>query len=456
METAFNKSEGSKVTECISDSLSLFEKPYQETSIDRTFYSVYTPQNALSDTSNSIHFNIPMCEENLDLNESFYKVAVKITQKDGKNLEKFTAPGNDGKGNSVGLSNLGASSLFSNILIRVGSELISDSYSTYPFLCFFSVIFNYTKAARDSLLSIAGYQDEKQFANRADDAAPNSSFKTLASSTSESQTITLVSGIYHGLFNQSRYLPPLLPLSITFLKSENAFALTSNAATPEFKYEIVSLELHIKKIVLRSSVKLQQETRILKQPALFPIRSASVKPFFISKEAKSASFENIFPGNTIPNLVIVGFLPQSQFRGNWSSPFQFLDHSLTSLKITVDSQVYPTPNGYILDYATDSKKKDWSEAFLSLFYHQTKLNQERICNYDEYPKGHCLYTFSLGHEEPTASDHFSVKRLASGARLHCEFSSTSTNEALVCLIYSECQSMIEIDGDRRCTRDFYL
>ena len=457
MDSGLHKSEGSsRGIECISESLSLHEKPYQETAIDKTYWSVFTPQNALSDTGNSITFSIPQCEDNLDLNESYYKLSVKVTKNDGKELDNFTAPDNSGHGNSVGPINLAGSSFFSNIHIRLGEELISDSYGTYAFLSFFQVIFNYTKAARDSLLSLAGYCEEKTFAKSADSTASSSSFKTLATATSNSKIVTYVAPIFHGLFNQSRYIPALTSLQIEFQKSPAAFALTSNASAPEFKYQIVALEVFIKKVALRASVKLRQEQQLLKSPAQYNFRSAGVKPFFIPKGAKSASFENIFPGNVIPNLAIVAFLPQSKYRGDYSSPFEFKDHGLTSLRITANGEVFPSPGGYNPDYATDSKKPDWTHPYLSLYFNQLKLNQERICNYSEFKNGFVMYTFDFGTESPLAHDHIVMKKIASGARMDITFASNSSNDALVALLYTESQACLEIDGNRRISRDYYL
>ena len=317
------------------------------------------------------------------------------------------------------------------------------------------MVFNYSKEARRSLLSLSGYRDETVFSQRADNAAPDTAFKKRAATTAQSKVQTYISAIYHGLMNQPKYLVPLVPINIEFMKQSNGFALTSNANADTFKVKIVSMKLFVKKVRVRASVKVELEAQLLKEPALYNLRQASVRPMFISAGAKQVSFENIFPAGVVPNFGIVGLLTQSKFRGDYSSPYEFLPHSLTSLKITINGQVSPSPDGFSPQYSSTTQP-NWTEEYFSLFGHQMKQNQEKIVSYDEYTKGFCLYYFTFGNENPMNHDHVTLKRIASGARLDLTFDSNSANEALVALLYSECQGQLAIDGQRKVTRDYYI
>ena len=85
-----------------------------------------------------------------------------------------------------------------------------------------------------------------------------------------------------------------MPIYLDFVKSPASFVLKSNqGATADFKYTITALKFILKKVKLRSSIKLDIEQQLLKQPALYPIRHSYCKPLFLDALAKQSSFENI-------------------------------------------------------------------------------------------------------------------------------------------------------------------
>ena len=443
--------------ECISGSLDLFSLPYRDSSIDNTYQVEFLPTTAISDSSTSILFNIPPSVDYTALSESRVEIQIKITKANGDDLDAFIAGGGGNSANSVGLIQLPVSSLFSSVNVRLNDQILSDSFGTYPFLSYVQCLLNFSKDSRESRLSLLGYYpDSNPNITAAHTGSTSSGFKTRASLTAESKIASFCSPIFHGLFSQTRAMIPLIPLSLEFIKSPLAFCLKSNATAPAFKYKIISMKLVMKKIKLMGSVQSQLENRLLSEAAKYPIRHSYCKPFFIDAADKQASFGDIFGGKSVPDFCAVALVEQTKFRGTYgSSPFQFDNFGLTSLKISFDSFTYPTPTPFQPDYVSDTQP-NWMREYLSLFDGELKVDHGIQITYDQFKSsGFCIYNFTFGRETTLALDHTAIKRSGS-ARLDVSFSSTSTNASLVLLLYCESDELIQVDKDRKVYRDFHL
>ena len=332
--------------ECISGSLDLFTTPYMETAIDNCYYSEHQPNNAITDSSNSISMNISGSEDLTDLSESVVQLRCKITKANGDNIDAFAAPaGEPLSGNSVGFIQMPLTSIFSSLVFRLNDQLLSDSFSTYPYLAYFQTILNFSRDAQRSRLQLLGfYEDPNPNVTAAHAAASNCGFKKRASLTATSHEATFMGPDFHGLWSQTRYILPLVPMSLEWIKAPASFALKSNKVDADFNYKIISMKLFLKRIKIKSSYKLELEDRLAKENALYPLRHAYCRPFFIDANEKCASFENIFNARTVPAYCAVAVVSQTAYRGSYSeSPFSFNHYSLTSLKISIDGNVYPSP-----------------------------------------------------------------------------------------------------------------
>ena len=389
-----------------------------------------------------------------DLSDSYVKIRAKISKSDGGNLDAFVNTA--GSENSVGFINQPATSMFSGINFRLGDELLTDSFQTYPFLAHLQCLLNFSSDARKSRLSLLQYYDEKNpGVVRADAASDDSGFKKRASLSSRSKEVTMITNIFHGMFNQTRYLPALCPWSIEFVKASNEFCLKSNAAAPTFKYTITSMQLFVRKIRMRPSYNLYVEQRLAKEMAIYPIRHATVRPFYIDAREKTVSYENIFMGRPLPDLVLISLLPQTAYRGSYdSSPFLFKNHSVTGLKLSVDGEQFPNPDGFKPNY-TSTTSPDWTKEYLALNDNLIKIDSGTFITQEMFPETHCLYTIRFGAETTPARDHVIPKKTGS-CRLDVTFAPTSSNPALVLLVYSESDEIIGIDANRRCHREYYL
>lgn len=444
--------------ECISSALNLFQRPYVDTSINHAYYTRHTPVSAISDSATSITIDVPQSEDFTDLNQSYFLLQTKIVKADGGALDAFTAPDAAGSGNSVGFINIPSSSMFSNINVVMGEQNLSDNYSTYPYLAYFQNLLNFSNDCHASLQQLAGFYEDKNFSSRsAHTAATDTGFKTRAQLTRRSHYATFVGVIHHGLFSQNRFLLPLMPISLEFMKASNSFVLKSDDTSANYKFQIKSLNMFIRRVKVKASHKLEIENQLLKEPCLLPLRHCSVKPLFIDRNTHSVSFENIFNSNSLPAFCCIALTTQAAYRGSYATdPFQFDHFRVTSMKITLDNETYPSPMGFTPDYVSTSHP-DWAQEYFSLFYNDLKSNQGRLITLDSYKNGgYCMYFFTLGFETNEASDHVTPKRVGTGARLEITFDSGSTNEALTVLVYQERDEELRIHANRRVERDYFL
>ena len=206
MSSKLTHASGVVAEECISGSLDLFSPPIMETAIDTTYFTEHLPTNAIADSANSISFHIEGSQDMCDLSESVIQVRCKITKADGSNLDAFAAPsGTPTSGNSVGFIQMPITSMFSSLVFRLNDQLLSDSFSTYPYIAYFQTLLNFSGDARKSRLQLLGfYEDKDPSVTVCHAAAPASGFKTRAGLTAQSHEATFISPIFHGLFSQTR------------------------------------------------------------------------------------------------------------------------------------------------------------------------------------------------------------------------------------------------------------
>ena len=452
---------GTGGTECVSSSLSLFDLPMIENAIERCYYQPYDPINAIVDSANTVNFTIGPSEDVTDANQSYVKVTVKVVKGDGTNLDAYraAAPAAGGNpavtANSVGFCQNPRTSLFSNVSIRLSDELLSDNYNTTNILSYFQLLLNYGSEARNSLLALGGWYDEKSPSARdaMGDIGVGDGFKKRAQLTQLSREATFVAAFHNPIFSQARYLPAMLPLTIEFLKAPASWVLLSNDPAANYKYKITSMKVMMRRIKLKSSFKLDLEKSLLKEPAVYPITQSYVKPLFIDAALKSVTFQNLFQDKSLPSLVAIAFCRQDDYRGRYEgSCFQFDHFSLTSIKISVDSESYSyTPN------YTSVTQPNWVEPYLGLFHHQLKVDHGSAISYDAFKSdGFCIYVFDMGQETSITQDHTTMKRMGANCRLDISFDPASNNPGLTCLVMVEHNNeRILIDGSRRVLKDYY-
>ena len=460
MNTKLTKAAGVGNLECISGSLNIFAKPYMDVGTETSYYTEVFPTNAITQTSNVIQFDITPSSDFISLQDSFIHLKVKITKEDGTDIDAFihtpAAGQTPASGNSIGFIQAPLLTLFNSVDVSLNGHLLSDSYSTYGINAYLQLMLNFSPPSMNSRLALFGfYHDTNTKLNRADANGTASGFKTRAQLTARSSVATFLGPIFHPLFNQDRWLIPLLNLGLTFKKSTPTWVLKGEG-TENFQYKIESMKVVVKKVKVRSEETLKIERELTRAHAAYPIRHSSVKPFHIEASCKQISFANCFGGRPIPQFAALVLVDQAHYRGQFSSsPLTFGHYNLETLKISFDGITYPTPNGYILNYSDTSFSH--LEPYANLF-NGGKLKEDyglgiSLASFKE--GGFAIYTFNFGAMNSVALDHTSIKKHAT-ARLDLTFAQTPNNPSLTALLYQESDETIYISSSRQVIRDYFL
>ena len=444
-------------SECCTNSLELFTPPFHQLAVENYFVTELLPSHPLSNASNQIVFDAPVSEEFTDLDETFLQVKVRIKNADNTNIAAFAAPAvaDAAAANSVGFVNLALSSLFSGLDVKINGISVNSNFFTYGYICYLQSILNYGQDSLNSKLALSGwYTDDDLSVNRADDGGIISSgFYKRAQKTRTSREWTLLGNLHNPLTMQNRYLIPLIPLSFVLTKAGPQFCLQSNAANPTFIYEITSAKIFLKRVKVLSTYKLKIETQLMRSNAIYPLRTFDCRPYSLDASVKSFTFENIFSGNsTIPDYCVIGLVSQQDFSGRYStSPYLFNHFSLEEISISFDQHRF----AYELKY-DDGPIQDYSSSYNALFrISGCKSDSGISISLEKYHQGFALYSWNFGRDNSMNPDQWNNK-VTGSARLSLKFSSTSDNEALVVLVYSEENQILQINSKREVIRSYNI
>ena len=178
---------------------------------------------------------------------------------------------------------------------------------------------NYNADAIKSRLRLEGFFVTSDYTAAIDASGAlkpaDSEYKKLAFLTKQSKVATFITAINHPLAHQAKCLPAQTPLSFDFVKSTPEFVLWSNKTGEDRIYKICDMKMYIKKIRLRPSKKLALENELSRKAANFPMRNCFTKPLFIDRLVKNISFDDVFNQRSVPDLAIVAFCLQTDYRG---------------------------------------------------------------------------------------------------------------------------------------------
>jgi len=173
-------------------------------------------------------------------------------------------------------------------------------------------------------------------------------------------------------------------------------------------------------------------------PALYPFTSNQIKTVSIPKESKNAVFENIFPSNKLPQVILIGFTTTDAFNGKLTlNPYYFEHFNLTNLNLSIDNISLEYRN---LNLSFDT---NYLLAFQTLI-NGLNLEQKSIgINRHNYLDGNVLFAFQLlGFEGDTSF----VDRVGS-IKLEVTFKNP-LNQQVTGILLSQSQNLMTIDKHR--------
>ena len=316
----------------------LFLLPPTQSSFQKGESIDYHPVASLSD-GGPIEFKVSgIGKEFLDLARSYLYLKVKVSKVDGSNLDAAS---------KIGFANYPIASLFNQVDVILGGNLIFSATNTYAHRSILEagVLLNYDKEAAESQLGcelfykdIAGQMEEMDISA---DPVLNTGLGTKSEWTKTSKIVELQGRIHSDLFNQEKLILNGIDLTVKFHRHKPEFCLLSADTTPAYKITIVDAILYVKKTELAPSVFNAINTVLNDKNAQYAITRTTPKVLTVPRGQQSQHIDNAFLGE-IPKRIAICMMDNDSYNVNCKkNPFNFKHYKLTQIGISVNGEEIP-------------------------------------------------------------------------------------------------------------------
>lgn len=302
-----------------------------------------------------------------------------------------------------------------------------------------SLLFS-SKAAQETMFTSAGFY--RDTAGKFDDfTTANTGFTKRKALASGSKILDLTGPLHFDLASQNKLIPNSVSVRIKLERIKDSFVLM--AAADDYKLELLSASLYVRKVDVVASVMLAQEKALSKGVMKIPIRRVEVKTFALSKSLQSHTLPNAFLSD-LPSRVIICLVLNESYNGKISqNPFNFTHFNMNYLCLVSNGRMIPAK-----PYKPNYESNAFARAYLSMFtnlgrYHRS---QNIPIHFNEYPLGYNFYVFDLTPDFAGNESHKSVNKSGNIA-IDIKCSSTLT-ETVNLIVYSEFRDSIDIDSSR--------
>lgn len=428
----------SKAPVCMSSELDLFTQTPLQLSIDSSNFVEIFPVTSLSDKSPIEFFIAGNGEHYLDVSHTILHLQVQILKDNGTAITDA---------DSVAPCNYILNTLFSELSLFLNDKQVT-SQNNYGYRAYLESLLFSSKSTQQSMLTSSLFY--KDTASYHDDVGANSSNEGFVARRvlfKQSKIVDLCGPLHFDLASQPKLLINGVSVRLKLERQKKAFCLM--AAADQFKINIKSASLFIRKVNVAPSVLLAQEKALEKGLIKLPIRRVEVKSFALSNGLQSSTIANAFIGQ-LPSRIILGFVSNEAFNGSSSkNGFKFHHFNVNYLTVLEGARMYPSR-----PFQPNFTNSLYARSYLNLF---TDLNryhdgQNININYKEFKHGFTLFVVDLTPDMASSSSHASVTRNGNLA-IDVKFSSPLP-ETTSLLVYAEYRNCIEIDKARSVYTDY--
>ena len=433
-------------SQCLRSELDLFSLPPTQTAVDGSQWVEHSPVSTIT-SSSPIEFIVSGSgEDYMDLNNTLLEVkaCIKTTNNSPVKAAAAVAPIN----NTL-------HSLFSQIDVSLNDVNVSSATTTYPYRAYIETHLNYGTDAKKSRLQAAMYfiDDNLTVSNPIPDSssARNMGLKRRHGICTAKPTFDMIGPLHVDVFNQSKYMLNGVTMKVRMTRSKDSFVLMAKSdVTESFKVDILSAKLFVRKLKIRPSLCLAHE-RILQQKTVkYPITRVECKVIHLPQGQKSFTHDNLFLGQ-LPKRIVLGLVDNRVFNGDISlNPYNFQHCNLNYLAVHLDGQQVPWA-----PLQPSFSGSSYIRAFYTQFTGGDGISSDtgNTIGREQFVNGHVLYCFDLIPDlSSSCGHHFSVTK-SGNLRLQLAFEVALSITGNV-LVHSEFDNVIEIDKDRKVTRNY--
>ena len=430
-------------SQCLRSELDLFSLPPTQTAVDGSQWVEHSPVSTLTSSSPIEYIVSGSGEDYMDLNNTLLEVKACIKTTNNSPVDAAVA---------VAPINNTLHSLFSQIDVSLNDVNVSSATTTYPYRAYIETHLNYGTDAKKSRLQAAMYfiDDNLTVSNPIPDSssARNMGLKRRHGICTANPTFDMIGPLHVDVFNQSKYMLNGVTMKVRMTRSKDSFVLMAKSdVTESFKVDILSAKLFVRKLKITPSLCLAHERFLQQKTAKYPITRVECKVIHLPQGQKSFTHDNLFLGQ-LPKRIVLGLVDNRAFNGDISlNPYNFQHCNLNYLAVHLDGQQVPWAP--LLPSFSGSS---YIRAFHTQFTGGDGISSDTIGR-EQFVNGHALYCFDLTPDlSSSCGHHFSVTK-SGNLRLELAFEVALSITGNV-LVYSEFDNVIEIDKDRKVTRNY--
>ena len=424
--------------ECTLSDTAVFSPILIQSDIVEGTYEEIFPLGKLEDAG-PIEFNITSTSHFLDLASTFMKLKVQILKKDGTAITEDAT-------NVTFVNNI-VSTLFDQIDVYLGGQIITSSSSMYGFRAILEVLLNYGNESKTSQHQLGlFYKDTAGHMNETDPTKANTGLNSRHKITKKSSMVELIGRIHSDIFNQGKFILNGLPLRLILHRNKDTFCLMADEDL--YKVSITDAMLYVRKATLDSEKFKEIQQQLERTPAIYAIDRVSMYSRSVPAGLHSLNWDNVVMGQ-LPKKMFICMCDNDAFNGNIKkNPFNFAHYHTSSVGVFVNGQSRPGR-----PIKVDFSKKLYSEGYLSLYTGTAKfgLDEGIAISWDDFAKGYSIFAFDLspalcrgGHQE----------QVQKGAiRISLEFEKSLANTITV-IAYCQYDNHISVDKFRNILKNF--
>lgn len=418
-----------------TSSLSLFQPTNLESSVLEEIFIEYRPTASISKGS-IIEFSVPgTSSEYINLKKSRIHVKFKILKANGKPVESTDL---------VALK-CHMSSLFRQVDVMLNQKVVSPDVSVnYSFKSIIDTLLKYTHDAKESQLSGEFYFKDSSGSMDDPPRSGNGGATDRYNLTKTGSVVSAEGPIHADICQQEKLILNGVPICIRLHQSLDAFRLISKkpatGETEKYQVEITDAILKVCLAKINPKVMVAHSEALNIGEALYPYWRSNVKSYTVPKENMSFSTDDILCG-ICPSSVIVGIVSSEAYVGSYhKNPYNFANFDLSFLELMVNGNSVPGQ-----PFQPNYKSGDYTSCFLSLFGTSYPSKAGNWLWRSDYPKGYCLYKFTLqGQIENT---DLMTEQKRAHTRLNVRFG-TKLPESVTIVVYSTYPSLMKINQSR--------
>ena len=273
-------------------------------------------------------FRIPSDPERFtDLSSACLRVECRIVKPDGGLVTADTA---------VFLERNGIHSLFSSCDVRLNDVLVSNM-SSYPYSACLCRMLGTSQQAREGIWDeIDGSWNFDMARSNLDESPAAGLLTALSTKTAKSKGVTLIGRVYSDILMSSRqYLPPGVVLGVDLRRAPAAFSLCSTKLDDNYKVEILSASLYVRRLKIRPGLA-NRAIDSIRGGAPLIFNRLDTRIMAIPSGSVIWRWPNCLNNGSLPNRMYIGFVDQASLYGTIhqvSTYFECLNMASLSVKL---------------------------------------------------------------------------------------------------------------------------